>query len=186
MFNQKDGFLEAVVRGYRSDFLSGQDYADLSQCETLEDVRTFLSGFGYAGSLDIQVNSLHPSTLVSKCTDKLAVDFKTIRSQACEPLATFLDFLTHSYMIDNVILIVTGALHERDINELLSKCHPLGLFDSIASLAVSNNIRDLYKTVLVDTPLAPYFSENISSEDLDEMNIEVLRSTLHKVTNHFP
>lgn len=42
MFNQKDGFLEAVVRGYRSDFLSGQDYADLSQCETLEDVRTFL------------------------------------------------------------------------------------------------------------------------------------------------
>lgn len=27
--------------------------------------------------------------------------------------------------------------------------------------------------VLVDTPLAPYFSENLTSEDLDEMNIEV-------------
>jgi hypothetical protein len=100
---------------------------------TFKKLRLYESGFGYAGSLDIQVNSLHPSTLVSKCTDKLAVDFKTIRSQvnnlnngnfefygvieqACEPLATFLDFLTHSYMIDNVILIVTGALHERDIN----------------------------------------------------------------------
>lgn len=40
--------------------------------------------------------------------------------------------------------------------------------------------RDLYRTVLVDTPLALYFSENISSEDLDEMNIEILRNTLHK------
>lgn len=182
MFNSKDGFIEALVRGYRVDFLSSQDYSDLSQCETLEDVRTFLSGTGYASAIDAQVRplSLHPSTIVSHCTEKLAVDFKTMRSQASEPLATFLDFLTHGYMIDNVMLVVTGALHERDINELLTKCHPLGLFDSIASLAVSNNIRDLYRTVLVDTPLALYFSENISSEDLDEMNIEILRNTLHK------
>jgi|TARA_B110000305_G_C19082063_1_gene466672 vacuolar-type H+-ATPase subunit C/Vma6 len=45
--------------------------------------------------------------------------------------------------------------------------------------------RDLYRTVLVDTPLALYFSENISSEDLDEMNIEILRNTLHKVNFSF-
>lgn len=32
-------------------------------------------------------------------------------------------------MIDNVVLIVTGTLHERDVNELLEKCHPLGMFD---------------------------------------------------------
>jgi hypothetical protein len=32
-------------------------------------------------------------------------------------------------MIDNVVLIVTGTLHERDVHELLEKCHPLGLFD---------------------------------------------------------
>lgn len=68
-------------------------------------------------------------------------------------------------MIDNVMLVVTGALHERDINvssflsissgdlnnffqELLAKCHPLGLFDSIASLAVSNNIRYSYLVLL--------------------------------------
>ncbi|AQK96315.1 V-type proton ATPase subunit d2 [Zea mays] len=35
--------------------------------------------------------------------------------------------------------------------------------------------------VLVDTPLAPYFSECITSEDLDDMNIEIMRnlSTKH-------
>jgi hypothetical protein len=42
MFNLKDGFIEALVRGHRMEFLSNQDYSDLSQCETLEDVRTFL------------------------------------------------------------------------------------------------------------------------------------------------
>jgi V-type H+-transporting ATPase subunit d len=83
-------------------------------------------------------------------------------------------------MIDNVVLIVTGTLHERDVHELLEKCHPLGMFDSIASLAVAQNMRELYRLVLVDTPLAPYFSECITSEDLDDMNIEIMRNTLYK------
>lgn len=47
------------------------------------------------------------------------------------------------------------------------------MFDSIATLAVAQNMRELYRLVLVDTPLAPYFSENLTHEDLDEMNIEV-------------
>lgn len=42
--------------------------------------------------------------------------------------------------------------------ELLDKCNPLGVFDAIATLAVAQNMRDLYRLVLVDTPLAPYFS----------------------------
>lgn len=97
-----------------------------------------------------------------------------------EPLATFLDYCTYGYMIDNVVLIVAGTLHERDMADLLSKCHPLGMFDSIATLAVATTMRELYRLVLVDTPLAPYFSGCISSEDLDEMNVEVMRATLYK------
>lgn len=42
-------------------------------------------------------------------------------------------------------------------------------------------MRELYKYVLVDTPLAGYFSECLSCEDLDEMNIEIMRNTLYKV-----
>jgi hypothetical protein len=37
------------------------------------------------------------------------------RKQADETLAKFLDFCTYGHMIDNVVLIVTGALHERDV-----------------------------------------------------------------------
>ena len=35
----------------------------------------------------------------------------------------------YGHMIDIVVLIVTGTLHERDVQELLEKCHPLGMFD---------------------------------------------------------
>lgn len=35
--------------------------------------------------------------------------------QADEPLATFMDYCTYGYMIDNIVLIVTGTLHERDV-----------------------------------------------------------------------
>ena len=36
-------------------------------------------------------------------------------AQADEPLSTFMDFCTYGHMIDNVVLIVTGTLHERDV-----------------------------------------------------------------------
>lgn len=70
----------------------------------------------------------------------------------------------YGHMIDNVVLIVTGTLNERDVQELLEKCHLLGMFDSIATLTVAQNVQELYRLVLVDTPLAPYFSEFINSE----------------------
>jgi len=40
----------------------------------------------------------------------------------------------------------------------------LSFFSSIATLAVAQNMRELYRLVLVDTPLAPYFSECLTSE----------------------
>lgn len=79
-----------------------------------------------------------------------------------------------------VVIFTEGVVGFRRVQELLDKCHPLGMFDSIATLAVAQNMRELYRLVLVDTPLAPYFSENLTHEDLDEMNIEIMRNTLYK------
>lgn len=56
-------------------------------------------------------------------------------------------------MIDNVILLITGTLHERDTHELLERCHPLGVFDTMPALCVASNVEELYSTVLVETPL---------------------------------
>ena len=62
----------------------------------------------------------------------------------------------YSYMIDNIILLITGTLHQRQIGELRSKCHPLGSFEEMESVNIANNPAELYSAVLVDTPLGIY------------------------------
>ena len=91
-----------------------------------------------------------------------------------------MEYLTYGYMIDNVALLITGTLHERDTRELLERCHPLGWFETMPVLCVATNIEELYNSVLIETPLAPYFKGSLSHQDLDELNIEIVRNTLYK------
>jgi len=91
-----------------------------------------------------------------------------------------MEYLTYGYMIDNIALLITGTLHERDTRELLERCHPLGWFETMPVLCVATNIEELYNSVLVETPLAPYFKGSLSHQDLDELNIEIIRNTLYK------
>lgn len=179
-FNVDDGFCEAIVRGYRSGILTPADYANLCQCETLEDMKLHLASTDYGDFLQNEASPLHTTTIAEKCTLKLVEEFEYIRANASEPLSTFLDYITYGYQIDNIILLITGTLHERNIDELMQKSHPLGQFTAMASLAAAQTVKDLYTVVLVDTPLAPYFLECLSEEDLDEMNIEIIRNTLYK------
>lgn len=44
---------------------------------------------------------------------------------------------------------VIPLTHHVRLQELLAKCHPLGMFDAIATLAVASNMRELYRLVLV-------------------------------------
>lgn len=124
----------------------------------------------------------NPSTsaLANKTTEKLVADFRYLQAQATGSLTTFMEYLTYGYMIDNVALLITGTLHERDTRELLERCHPLGWFETLPVLCVATNIEELYNSVLIETPLAPYFKGSLSHQDLDELNIEIVRNTLYK------
>lgn len=179
-FNANDGYLEALLRGFRSGILSTADYANLIQCDALEDMRLHLAQTDYGDFLANEPSPIHTTTIAEHCTLKLVNEFNHLKLQAVEPLATFMDYITYGYMIDNIVLLITGTLHERDTTELLEKCHPLGMFKSMASLSVAHNVADLYNNVLIDTPLASYIQGALSEEDLDEMNIEIIRNTLYK------
>lgn len=107
-------------------------------------------------------------------------EFRFVRIQAVEPMSTFLDYLTYPYMIDNLVMLITGNMYDREVSELIDKCHPLGLFDSMASLCIATTPEELYREIIVDTPLAPYFAECVSLDDLTDINIEIIRNTLYK------
>jgi len=56
-------------------------------------------------------------------------------------------------MIDNIMLLITGTLHQRQISELRSKFHPFGRFEELESSNIASTPADLYNAILVDTPL---------------------------------
>lgn len=120
------------------------------------------------------------SSLANKTTEKLVSEFRYLQAQATGSLTKFMEYLTYGYMIDNVALLITGTLHERDTRDLLERCHPLGWFETMPVLCVATNIEELYNSVLIETPLAPYFKGSLSHQDLDELNIEIIRNTLYK------
>lgn len=179
-FNASSGFLEGIVRGYKAGLLTQGAYHNLTQCENLEDFRMQLSSTDYGNFLANEPLPLSTSTIADKATEKLVAEFHYLRTNANEPLATFMDYITYAYMIDNVILLTLGTLHERDTHELLERCHPLGVFDTMPALCVATNIEELYHSVLVETPLAPYFQDCLSAQDLDDLNIEIIRNALYK------
>lgn len=179
-FNVDDGYLEGLLRGYRSGFLTGSDFVSLTQCDSLDDVRMHLTGTDYGNFLQNEPSPLSTRTIAQHATAKLVDEFKFLRSQAIEPLATFLDYLTYPYMIDNLVLLITGSLHGRDVADLIDKCHPLGMFDCMPSIVVANSPEELYREILIDTPLAPYFTECVSLDDLTDVNIEIIRNLLYK------
>ena len=178
--SQRDGYLEGLLRGFRAGVLTSADYANLCQCESIDDMKMHLASTDYGNFLQNEPSPISTTTLAEKCTEKLVEEFNFLKVQAVEPLATFCDYITYGYMIDNIILMITGVNHDRDTQELLEKCHPLGMFDSIGTLSVATSPSELYRMVLVDTPLGPYFGDCLSLDDLDEMNIEIIRNTLYK------
>ena len=80
-----------------------------------------------------------------------------MRNHAVGDGATFLDYITYSYMIDNIILLITGTLHQRPISELVPKCHKLGSFEQMEAIHVAATPAELYNAVLVDTPLGTLY-----------------------------
>jgi V-type H+-transporting ATPase subunit d len=194
-FNIHHGFIEALIRGMRSSFLEDPDYHHITQCETLEDVKLNLTETDYSDAVS-DLSVLTPSGLQTAAIAKLVTEFKYVRTQAVEPLATFLDFVTYEYMIENIMLLLKGALSGRDINELLAQCHPLGMFKESTMRSIptfeanARGFADLYQTVLVDTPVGPYFAMFLQESSnalggevrnvIEEVEIEIIKSSLIK------
>ncbi|XP_037642467.1 V-type proton ATPase subunit d 1-like isoform X2 [Sebastes umbrosus] len=176
-FNVDHGYLEGLVRGMKAGILTRTDYQNLAQCDTLEDMKLHLQSTDYGKMLSSE-EDLTVSLVDSKLRENLVTEFSCLRSNALPPLSTFLDYIT--YMIDNVVMLITGALKQRDVEELLPRCHPLGAFDQMAAVGIARTPTELYTAILVDTPLAQFFQDAVSESNLDEMEAEILRNKLFK------
>lgn len=144
-------------------------------------------------------STISPAIIEARALTKLVNEFFYFRANAVEPLSQFMDYITYEYMIDNVMLLLRGTLSGRNINELISQCHPLGMFAestmrNIPSFEANpRGYADLYETVLVDTPVGPYFQTYLEQSAasigaasevrnvLEEVQIEILKNSLMKL-----
>lgn len=152
----------------------------------------------YGATLSNEAN-ISPPIIESRALTKLVTEFFFLRAQAVEPLATFLDFITYEYMIENVMLLLRGTLSGRNVNDLIAQCHPLGMFRESTMRNIPNfeasprGYAELYETVLVDTPVGIYFQRYLDSQAqsisaasdvrnvLEEVQIEILKNSLMKL-----
>jgi len=84
-----------------------------------------------------------------------------------------MDFIAREKMIDNVCMIIQGALNGKAPVELQEKVHPLGVFEGMKvimseSFDVQGGFDELYRIFLVDTPIGPYFEEYLKEADRDK------------------
>lgn len=159
-FNVQNGFSEGLARGMRSGFLTGEDYRRLGGAESLEDVRTALDDTDYGSFLQDEPSPLLLPVVIKRAKEKLAHEFRYLKANSAEPLVTFLEFIETERMIDNVVALLQGAMNGKNASELLEKADPLGWFDemkTIPNMDVSQGYDDIYRTILIETPVGPYF-----------------------------
>ena len=56
-------------------------------------------------------------------------------------------------MIDNVILLITGASNGLPIQDLISRCHPMGNFEGMEAVNIASTLEELYSAIIIDTPI---------------------------------
>lgn len=195
-FNINDGFSEALVRGLRSGFLTPEDYRRLGSAETLEDVRTALDDTDYGSFLQDEPSPLEVATIVYQAKLKMADEFQYLKAQSVQPLVTFLEFIETERMIENVVTLIQGTLNGKPAAELMLKVDPMGMFPemkTIPNMDISAGYDDIYRTILIETKVGPYFKEflnTVASEEgksmqdvsaiLNEADLEMMKSCLKK------
>jgi len=101
-------------------------------------------------------------------------------------------------MIDNVVNMIEGIKNKVKTEDLIANADPLGYFREMSSIKVldADDYAGLYSTVLIDTPVGPYFmrfleetigdiGENVSMADIQatfkEIKPETIRTSLKKM-----
>jgi len=127
-------------------------------------VKLILGDTDYGASLT-SLGKLTRESLLQRIQQKWVDEFNFVRANATGPLATFMDFIVMEHHIDSFSFIVSGIINgNMSPKELLAQCHPLGKSPHLKSLLTfeqfdgADALVELYRTVLVDMPIGPYFA----------------------------
>ena len=177
-YNVHDGELEAMVHGFKNGFLRTDEYNNLAQCDSLNDLKSQLQVTEYGNFLQNE-GAITTRVIVDRAMQKLVLEYMEIRDWAVPPLSTFLDFISYDYMLSNVLKLIAAKRSGRDSLDILYRCHPLGSFPGMSSLLGASTVEEMFAIVLVDSPIGKFFSAD-QQRDFDERSVEYIRGALQK------
>mmetsp|Transcript_48385 Transcript_48385/g.67234 ORF Transcript_48385/g.67234 Transcript_48385/m.67234 type:complete len:387 (+) Transcript_48385:42-1202(+) len=198
-FGIDDGYVEAMVRGFRSSFLTEEHYTNLRNAKDINEFKLVLEDTDYYQYISSEPSNIPISLLKSKLKRKLADEFEYLSAQATGDLFEFLRLISCKYMIDNVVNFIEGIKNKVDPDILLANIDPLGYFPEIKNMKIvdADDYSTLYSTVLIDTPVGPYFMKfldeylgdnnagNLSATDMinlfKDIKPETIRTTMKKL-----
>lgn len=196
-FAVQDGYVEAICRGFRSGFLTEETYNNLRNCNNIGEFKLVLEDTDYAPYIQQEPSNLPVNVLRKKLKQKLAEEFEYLQTQSVFPLSEFLRRISLKYMIDNVVNMIEGIKNKVDFDILYENREPLGDFPEIKNMRIADadDFGTLYSTVLIDTPVGPYFikfleqyteaNQNLSMNEIQQffkdVKPEEIRTSLKKL-----
>ena len=143
----------------------------------------------YGQLLMAESPNIQVSVLTSRLKKKLADEFEYIAAQTVNPLAEFLHLICCKYMIDNVVNIIEGLKHRVDADLLIANADPLGYFPEMKNIKVleGDDYTGLYRDVLIDTPVGPYFMRFLEEamEGIENRNIQEIQALFKEMKPEF-
>ena len=133
-------------------------------------ITKFLEDTDYGSYLLTDNPNISVALMRSKLKKKLADEIEYTCCNSTGMLVEFLDMLSIRYQIDNVVNVIEGLKNKVDIDVLINNADPLGYFPEIRNIKVleGDDYSGLYRDVLIDTPVGPYFMKFLEEEMVRE------------------
>ena len=84
-----------------------------------------------------------------------------------QDLFDFIQFIRKKYMLENVYMMIEGLKCGIQAERLQSSIDPIGDFKLLKAVELSNNMENLYETVLIDSPVGQFFFKYLEMKGLN-------------------
>ena len=187
-YNRENGQLDAFLRGFYSKLLKKDTYKKFQECERLDDIIACLDDTVYEKYFEDEQKFTDIKSFVIQFKRALAEDYKLFYRYASPLARKFIDYLSYESIIDNIILLLQFSVEERSKPDVINMLDPLGWNNDLELLLHFNGeLTELFRIVLFDTPVGPYFERYLellrdgNSElnfTLDQIDFELMRVCL--------
>ena len=163
-FNIDNGYVEGILRGYRLNFLKDEDYAKIKSLTSLEELWTFLQT--EKGYPEMEGNEVTIQAIKNQMKLKLSKEIEYLEGNSMQDLYDFIQFIRVKYMLENVLMMIEGLKCGISSERLQASVDPLGDFKLLSAVELSNKLDLLYQTVLIDSPVGPYFYKYLEQKNM--------------------